>query len=126
MQSVKVPKTYPHIPALQRSILEACLLDQDRISRKVELTEDDPRRIAPNIAPFPAPASTAEMVKKHKSRFRQEETFTTDNEPLPSTSKAYNIRTEAKEGHISDVSLDEELEHSRDDDDSSTDSFSSD
>ena len=68
MVAEKVPKTYPHIPALQRNIVEACLVDTQPMSRRVELSADDPRRIAPNIASVSAPP-TSVLVEQQFSRF---------------------------------------------------------
>jgi hypothetical protein len=66
----KVPKTYAYIPALQASIIGACMADNKPIARKRGLEEDDPRNIAPTIAAEPAPP-TEVLVLQHKSRFGQ-------------------------------------------------------
>ena len=69
----KEPKTYPNIRKLQSSIVEACLLDKQPMSRKTELAADDPRHIAPNIAPI-IPPPTSEMIKQKWSRFGKKDT----------------------------------------------------
>ena len=92
----KVPKTYPHIAAIQKSILAACMSDEQSMSRKLVLTEDDPRKIAPNIAPIPPPVPTKELAKRRQSRFKKSHVVFADSacDPTPSTSKAADIDTE--------------------------------
>ena len=53
---------------MQVQIAQAGLSDTENMTRKRSMTLDDPRRIAPNIAPIPA-EPTKDLVKKRWSRF---------------------------------------------------------
>ena len=75
---VKEPKKYPHIPDLQAKIIDAVIADTGRMDRKYIMSDEDPRHIAPTIAPL-APIPTSELLEQHQSRFT-----------APSTSRSTN------------------------------------
>ena len=54
---VKQEKDYSYIPFLLTSIMKARAEDKKKVSRPVPLAENDPRKIAKNIAKLPAPNS---------------------------------------------------------------------
>ena len=53
----KVPKTYPHIPAILRTIME-----------KYDKNDSNTKSISKTIAPVPAPKK-ADLIAMQKSRF---------------------------------------------------------
>lgn len=64
---IKAPKRYEYVPTLQERIVEARLSDEEPITRRVGLMEDDPRAICPSTAPVPAPIT--EEIKKRMADF---------------------------------------------------------
>ena len=59
-------KNFSHIPELKKKVVKLRLEDRIGMKRKVVLKEEDPRRIAPTLAPAPPP--TCEIVEEKKSR----------------------------------------------------------
>jgi hypothetical protein len=64
----RVPKDYNYIGGLQEKVVQACIDDQQHISRKRGLKADDPRKICSTIAAMPAPP-TSELVARHRTRY---------------------------------------------------------
>ena len=76
---VKTGKEYAYIPDLMKNIVERRIeADPSVFLRRKDLSEDHPRRIAPNLGSKPAPP-TAELVEKHKSRLSGNVTSTDDD-----------------------------------------------
>ena len=55
-------KPYGYIPELQGAIIDAKLEDKGRARRSEGMADDDPRKIAKNMATLPKP-DTSELVK---------------------------------------------------------------
>ena len=68
--AVKVlePKSYKYIPNLLQRIFIKRASTKGGVNKKIDVLEEDPRRIAPNISAIPPP-SIESLVESHKSRF---------------------------------------------------------
>ena len=66
---VKEEKSYAYIPMLMAKILHRRLVDTNKVTHHVSLSEDDPARIAPTIAQAP-PVSSAELFAARDSKTR--------------------------------------------------------
>lgn len=65
---LKEKKSYAHIKTLSKDAILMRLLERKGMHKPRPLEEDDPRRIAPHLAPVPPPP-TQEIVQGLKSRF---------------------------------------------------------
>jgi hypothetical protein len=63
-----VPKQYSYIPTLMQKVFEKRISSQESVDTRIGLSNEDPRQIAPNIAPIPPPSVQA-LVEEHQSRF---------------------------------------------------------
>lgn len=68
MERKKLPKPYKYLPALMAAIFNV-RLDVSSINKKRTMQENDPRRIAPNLAAVPKPERSV-LVEKYKNRFK--------------------------------------------------------
>ena len=66
---VMEPKPYLCIPKLLLKIFEKRINSKESVDKRIGLVSEDPRRIAPNIAPVPPP-SVKSLIEEHQSRFR--------------------------------------------------------
>ncbi|XP_070540791.1 uncharacterized protein [Ptychodera flava] len=66
---VKEKKTYSYLPVITALILHKRRIDQKGIKQPTVLSQEDPRRIAPYIAPIP-PVQTHLIVSEQISRFQ--------------------------------------------------------
>ena len=67
--AVKEAKTYPYIPQLKEQTIQMRLMDKEGY-QELDLSANDPRRLASTIAPVPPPP-TAQIVAEQKSRFKE-------------------------------------------------------
>ena len=65
---VKEPKTYNFWPTIVTRILKKRVDDEDSILKKVEVSNNHPKKIAPSIALKPVP-KTSDLVAQSLSRF---------------------------------------------------------
>ena len=65
---MKEAKTYPHIQQLKEQTIQLRLSDNVGY-HELDLSANDPRRLASTIAPVPPPP-TAQIVAEQKSRFK--------------------------------------------------------
>jgi hypothetical protein len=65
---VKDPKTYDFWPTLATRIIQKRIDDDDSVHRRVEISEEHPKNIAPSISLHPIP-KTDDLVKQSLSRF---------------------------------------------------------
>ena len=63
------PKEYRYIKELMMLVFHKRATTEGTIDRRIGLIQEDPRRIARNIAPIPPP-SVQSLVDAHKSRFK--------------------------------------------------------
>ena len=65
---IPVPKTYKYINNLLLNIFKKRITSKDSINKRIGLSAEDPRQIAPTIAGI-APPSISELVEAHQTRF---------------------------------------------------------
>lgn len=68
MYPVKERKKYDHVSILLQKVLEKQVADREGFHGRLELEEDDPRRISKTIAPIIPPPSI-QLAEEKKSRF---------------------------------------------------------
>ena len=67
MKAIKEPKKYQYMSQLLQEVLNHRISDDQPVGRKLGISEHDPVRLAPTVAPSQAPP-TSELVAKQKSR----------------------------------------------------------
>jgi hypothetical protein len=67
-KKVLEPKSYNYIPELIKKVFEKKKTSGAPVSKRIGVSSEDPRKIAPNISAIPAP-SVQSLVKTHQSRF---------------------------------------------------------
>ena len=65
---VMEPKPFLYIPKLLQKVFEKRINSEETVNKRIGLVSEDPRRIAPNIAPVPPP-SVKSLIEEHQSRF---------------------------------------------------------
>ncbi|XP_028417304.1 uncharacterized protein LOC114541702 isoform X2 [Dendronephthya gigantea] len=65
---VLVPKEFSYIPELMQKVFIKRITSDGNVNKRLGIPSDDPRQIAPNIAPVPPP-SVQTLVDTHKTRF---------------------------------------------------------
>ncbi|XP_028392995.1 uncharacterized protein LOC114517456 [Dendronephthya gigantea] len=65
---VLVPKEFSYIPELMQKVFIKRITSEGNVNKRLGIPSDDPRQIAPNIAPVPPP-SVQTLVDTHKTRF---------------------------------------------------------
>lgn len=92
ISTVKEPKSYDFWPTIATRILKKRIDDEESILRKVELSKEHPKNIAPSIALKPIP-KTSDLVARSLSRFvscttvssHEQDTDETETPPTPNT-----------------------------------------
>ena len=64
---MKIPKNYSYIPKLQERILLQRLIATTPMSQMAQMSDSDPRNIAPTLAGY-APPPLQELVERQASR----------------------------------------------------------
>ena len=64
---LKARKEYGYMPELMADIIDRCLADNRPMARAVPMHPDDPRTIAPHLAPE-VPPPTEFLVAQHRAR----------------------------------------------------------
>ena len=75
----KLPKNYQYADDLIKRVFQHRLGHQGSLSQSVQFSQQDPRRIAPNLAPL-KPAPTKEIFQSTVSRFKNEDIKTNAND----------------------------------------------
>ena len=68
---LKKSKDYAYVTLMVARVLNARLVDSRKVTRKIPLGDDDPRRISSTIAAVP-PEESTEIHKRKVSRFPAE------------------------------------------------------